>query len=205
MKNNSESSQSCSYIEHLPLVSGIPRLQIGTTNQLLCRVYLALCLRPPACLSSQSWCVVWAVSRSLCRTTTPNWNERHHKGLNWPILCTHWKAKPVVCRDGLIISVFGTWHFSIHQFLHVGVLHGAVVILASSFLLPGQIAFSQQNSIMDLVQFFVTFFRWVNQPSILLHRDLLGCPEEHFTILSPTTPPPLHVQGVLLEPFTFPF
>lgn len=44
--------------------------------------------------------------------------------------------------------------------------NGAVVIMISSVLLPEQIAFSQQNSIMDLVQFFVTFFRWVDQTSI---------------------------------------
>lgn len=33
----------------------------------------------------------------------------------------------------------------------------------SFFLFLYQIAFSQHNSIMDLVQFFVTFFRWVIQ------------------------------------------
>lgn len=35
-----------------------------------------------------------------------------------------------------------------------------IIYLTFAFV-PSQIAFSQHNSIMDLVQFFVTFFRWV--------------------------------------------
>lgn len=42
-----------------------------------------------------------------------------------------------------------------------------VTYLSFAFV-PSQIAFSQHNSIMDLVQFFVTFFRWVLVPSLFL-------------------------------------
>lgn len=40
-----------------------------------------------------------------------------------------------------------------------------IIYLTFAFV-PLQIAFSQHNSIMDLVQFFVTFFRWVLVPSL---------------------------------------
>lgn len=132
----------------------------------------------------------------------------------WLLLCTLWKVKPVVKRMDLYLF----WGSSVCNMAHFNLLIctcactriqtscAAIAITGPSPLLPGQIAFSQQNSIMDLVQFFVTFFRWVT----LLQRDLMLCLFSFPTVrMSPYDPLPhirLFILGVVSwSPLLFSF
>lgn len=212
--------QEC-WLEQPPQTALHPHT-LKTPIELQRQVSLALCLQPTAenLLSSRPVFDLFLLKIS--------WSLNSKSNID---LCEGWPHRGRR-SDGLVKSVvkrmdlYHSWgssvcNISVRQFVHVHLLvHKPLMVLlltiAPSPLPPGQIAFSQQNSIMDLVQFFVTFFRWVTQASIRLQRDLMLClfsfptvsmSRRRFHTLSTTTTthPPLHTPGALLEPFTSPF